>query len=128
MQFKVHPAIASQHYRMLDLQCRLASVSSHDIVAYLHEELSRSLDLVVAASTHTEIAECTQLGKAMSIIVVIRESLDFVDHPDLAAILYRIYGSVARNLNDAARNDDIDKIEHIRETVRDIAQAWQTLA
>lgn len=129
MRPKTHPAIAGQHYRMLDLQSRIASASPHGLVGMLYEELLRSLDLIITKQAKGQvIAGNTDLAKALSIIVALEGSLDFEMGGDLARTLVRIYRSAARNLNDAARNDDISKIKEVRSAISDIAYAWQALA
>lgn len=129
MQPKIHPAIASQHYRMLDLQSRVASASPHGLVGLLYEELLRSLDLIVAKHAPRKvIAGNAHLAKALSIILALEGSLDFANGGDLAPILNRIYRSAARSLNEAAKEDDIGKIEEVRAAISDIAYAWQALS
>jgi flagellar secretion chaperone FliS len=129
MQPKTHPAIASQHYRMLDLQSRVASASPHGLVGLLYEELLRSLDLIIAKQANGQvIAGSTDLVKALSIIVALEGSLDFEKGGELARTLVRIYRSAARTLNDAARSDEISKIKEVRSAISDIAYAWQALA
>lgn len=128
MQPKTHPAIASQHYRMLDLQSRVASASPHGLVGLLYEELLRSLDLIVAKHAQGKtIAGNTHLAKALSILVALEGSLDFTNGGDLAPLLRRIYRSATRGLNEAAYNDDIAKIVDTRAAISDIAYAWQAL-
>lgn len=129
MTTKIHPAIASQHYRMLDLQSRVASSSPHGLVGLLYEELMRSLDLIVARHAQGKvIAGNPHLAKALSIIVALDGSLDFTNGGDLAPVLNRIYRSAARSLNDAAKEDDIGKVQEIRDAISDIAYAWQALS
>lgn len=129
MQPKIHPAIASQHYRMLDLQSRVASASPHGLVGLLYEELLRSLDLINAKHAQGKvIAGNTHLSKALSIIVALEGSLDFTNGGELAPILHRIYRSAARSMNEAAKEDNINKINDVRSAISDIAYAWQALA
>ncbi len=128
MQPKTHPAIASQHYRMLDLQSRVASASPHGLVGLLYEELLRSLDLIIARHAQGKaIMGNAHLAKALSILVALEGSLDFTRGGDLALVLGRIYRSTTRGLNEAARNDDIAKITDARAAISDIAYAWQAL-
>jgi flagellar secretion chaperone FliS len=129
MQPKTHPAIASQHYRMLDLQSRVASASPHGLVGLLYEELLRSLDLINAKHAQGKlIAGNTHLSRALSIIVALEGSLDFTNGGELAPVLHRIYRSAARSLNEAAKEDNITKINDVRSAISDIAYAWQALA
>lgn len=129
MRSNIHPAIASQHYRMLDLQSRIVSASPHGLVGLLYEELLRSLDLIVAKHAQGKvIAGNAHLAKALSIILALEGSLDFANGGDLAPVLNRIYRSAARSLNEAAKEDDIGKIEELRAAISDIAYAWQALS
>lgn len=128
MQPKTHPAIASQHYRMLDLQSRVASASPHGLVSLLYEELLRSLDLLIAKHARGDsIAGNPQMAKALSILIAIESSLDFANGGDLAPVLSRIYRSAARSLNEAAHENDIGKVQEVRSATSDIAYAWQAL-
>jgi flagellar secretion chaperone FliS len=128
MQPKTHPAIASQHYRMLDLQSRVASASPHGLVVLLYEELLRSLDLIIAGhAAGKALPGHTHLAKALSIIVALESSLDFEKGGDLARTLVRIYRAATHSLNDAAREGDVTKIEEVRSAISDIAYAWQAL-
>jgi flagellar secretion chaperone FliS len=129
MQPKIHPAIASQHYRMLDLQSRVASASPHGLVGLLYEELLRSLDLIIAQYAQDKaIAGNAHLAKALSIILALESSLDFANGGDLAPVLNRIYRSAARTLNEATKEDNVGKVEGVRDAISDIAYAWQALA
>lgn len=129
MQPKTHPAIASQHYRMLDLQSRVASASPHGLVGLLYEELLRALDLITAKHAQGKvIAGNMQLSRALSIIVALEGSLDFANGGDLAPILHRIYHSAAGSLNEAARNNDIAKVDEISAAISNIAYAWKAVA
>lgn len=68
MQPRTHPAIASQHYRMLELKSRVESASPHGLVGLLYEELIRSLDLALfAARKGQALIGNTHLVKAGSI-------------------------------------------------------------
>lgn len=128
MMPKSHPAIASQHYRMLDLQSRVASASPHGLVGLLYEELLRSLDLMIAKHARGDnIAGSPQMSKALSILVALESGLDFANGGDLAPVLSRIYRSAARNLNEAAKENDIGKVQEVRSAISHIAYAWQAL-
>jgi flagellar protein FliS len=114
---------------MLDLQSRVASASPHGLVGLLYEELLRSLDLIVAQSARGKaIAGNAYLAKALSIILALESSLDFANGGDLAPVLNRIYRSAARTFNEAAKEDDIGKIEEVRSAISEIAYAWQALS
>lgn len=128
MQRKIHPAIASQHYRMLEIKSRVESASPNRLVGLLYEELLRSLDLCVAsAAKGFAISGSPHTAKALSIIVTLESSLDFEKGGDLAQNLARVYRSCRQNLNDAAKTSDLQKLTEIREAVSSITYAWQAL-
>lgn len=129
LELAIHPAIASQHYRMLCMQSRVASASPHGLVGLLYEELLRSLDVILTHNRQGKTtAGSTQLAKALSIIVALEGCLDFANRSGLSPVLYRIYRSAAQSLNEAAIQDDVVKIEEMREVISNIAYAWQALA
>lgn len=129
MKPQIHPAIASQHYRMLELQSRISSASPHRLVGILYGELLQSLDIIIAMHGQGKIiAGNTHLAKSLTIIVALEASLDFDNGGNLASMLNRTYRSAARRLNEAAGEDDIGKIEEVRVSIGDIAYAWQALS
>ena len=65
--------------------------------------------------------------KALSIIIALESSIDFDNGGDLAGVLQRIYRSAVRNLNKAARDNEIAHITEVRSAMSDIAYAWAAL-
>ena len=128
MQTRTHPAIASQHYRMLELKSRVESAGPHGLVGLLYEELIRSLDLAIfSARKGQSIAGNSHTSKAVSIIVALEGSLDFEAGGDLASTLARIYAACRKGLNDATKNDDVQKLTDVRAAISNIFDAWQSL-
>ncbi len=128
MQPRFHPAIASQHYRMLELKSRIESASPHGLVGLLYEELLRALDLaVVSAAKGREISGRSHIAKALAIIVALEGSLDLEKGGDLALTLARVYRGCNKGLNEAVRSGDTDTLSEIRSAISDIAYAWQAL-
>jgi flagellar secretion chaperone FliS len=129
MQPRIHPAIASQHYRTLALKSRVESAGPHGLVALLYDELLAAIDLLVARSgQQAKLAGSAPLTRAQSIIVALEASLDFDKGGELAAVLARIYRSARNNLAAAVMEDDGEKLQEIRDAVSNIAYAWQALA
>ena len=128
MQPRTHPAIASQHYRMLELKSRVESASPHGLVGLLYEELIRSLDLAIhSVKKGHNLSGNSHVAKAVSIIVALEGSIDFVAGGDLASTLARVYAACRRGLNDAAKDNDEKKLAEVRDAISDIYYAWQAL-
>jgi flagellar secretion chaperone FliS len=128
MQPRTHPAIASQHYRMLELKSRVESASPHGLVGLLYEELIRSLELALfAARKGQALMGNPHLVKAGSILVALEGSIDFDAGGDLATTLARVYGACRKGLNDAAKTGDEQKLAEVRDAIGDIFYAWQAL-
>jgi flagellar secretion chaperone FliS len=129
MQPRTHPAVASQHYRMLELKSRVESAGPHGLVGMLYEELLRSLDIATASADNNRVSLAhSQIGKAISILVALETSLDFDKGGELALTLSRIYRACRSKLNDVARTGDTAKVAEIRNAVSEIAYAWQALS
>jgi flagellar protein FliS len=129
MQPRVHPAIASQHYRTLALKSRFERGDAHGLVALLYDELLGSIDLLVVRSSHrSKLVGSAPLTQAQSIIAALEASLDFDKGGELAAVLARIYRAARSNLNAAASDGDEYKFREIRHAISNIAYAWQALA
>lgn len=129
MEPRVHPAIASQHYRTLELRSRVESAGRHGLVALLYEELLRALDLAIARDRRGELLQGNaSIAKAQSILIALETSLDFENGGELAATLGRIYRAARASLQDASKSGDGQKLQEIRDAVSNIAYAWQSLA
>lgn len=128
MQPRTHPAIASQHYRMLELKSRVESASPHGLVGLLYEELIRSLDLVLhSVKKGHNLSGNSHVAKAVSIIVALEGSIDFDAGGDLAPTLARVYAACRKGLNEAAKSNDEKKLAEVRDAISDIYYAWQAL-
>lgn len=129
MQPKTHPAVASQHYRMLDLKSRVDSASPHGLVGLLYEELLRALDqAVVSAGRGQQLAGNSHFTKAQSIIIALEASIDFDKGGELAGTLARIYRACRKEMMDSCATDDVTKLSEVRAAISNIAYAWQALA
>ncbi len=129
MQRRTHPAIASQHYRTLELKSRVESAGPHALVGLLYEELLKSIDLAIARYRQGQDGQASMaVSKAQSIFIALEGSLDFDKGGDLAVNLARIYRSGRSSLAEAAKAHDPAKLSEIREAVSNIAYAWRTLA
>ena len=129
MQRRIHPAIASQHYRTLALKSSIESARPHGLVALLYDELLAAIDLLVARSgQRAKPTGSAPLTRAQSILVALEASLDFDAGGELATVLARIYRSVRNNLAVAVAEDDEKKLREIRSAISNIAYAWQALA
>jgi flagellar secretion chaperone FliS len=128
MQPKTRPAIAGQHYRMLELTSRVESASPHGLVGLLYEELLRALDLAVASANAGKLLSGNiHVTRALTIIVALEGSLDMEKGGDLAMTLARIYRACRQGIYEASRNDDANTISEVRGAISDIAYAWQAL-
>jgi flagellar secretion chaperone FliS len=129
MHGRPHPAIATQHYRALELASRVESASPHGLVALLYEELLQSLDLAIARGRKGGVLMGSPgIAKALSILVALEGSLDPERGGDLATTLARIYRSAARTINEAARNGSAERLSEVRSAISDIAYAWAALS
>jgi flagellar secretion chaperone FliS len=129
MRPRSHPAIASQHYRTLELKSRVESSDLHALVALLYEEFIRSLDLIIMrCKQNSGIADNSHLTRALSILVALEGSLDFDKGGDLALSLARIYRSASQSLSEAIKIRDQVKLVEIRDAISNIAYAWLALA
>ncbi len=126
---RTHPAIASEHYRILDLKSRVESASPHGLVGMLYEELLHALNLAIAAATQGHhLQGSSHITKAQSIIIALEASIDFDKGGELAATLARIYRICRREISDSCTTGNARKLSEVREAISNIAYAWQALA
>ena len=125
---RVHPALASQHYRSLEIASRVGEASPHALVGLLYEELLGSLDVIIAKSAReTVTASNGHVTRARSILVALEASLDFTNGGTLAPMLARVYRSAGRELGESVASADTAKMTEIRAAVSNIAFAWASL-
>ncbi|MBC6436500.1 flagellar protein FliS [Nostoc sp. HG1] len=128
VQARIHPAVAGQHYRSLELASRVGDATPHGLVALLYEELLRSLDVIIAeAGKGVTLPGNRHTIKARSILVALEASLDFDHGGDLALVLAKVYRATGREFAEAVGSGDEVKLKEVREAVSTIAYSWASL-
>jgi flagellar secretion chaperone FliS len=116
---------AADQYLALELNSRLESADPHRLVAILYEELRRSLDVLQRTLVKgRSIAICKQMDRARSILITLEASLDFRAGGALSETLAQVYRSMRRELALAAKDEDLHRLETLREGVDSVAEAW----
>src|SRR5439155_17607162 len=112
-------------YQALSIAIRLEAASAHGLVTILYEELVRALDVSRAAIVQAR-AEALRSGqeRACSILLALEASLDLEKGGDLAHALARIYRSMQRELSDAVRGSDGERLVRLREGAAELLGAW----
>lgn len=129
MQPRIHPALAGQHYRTLELTSRVGEASPHGLVGLLYEEFLRSLDIIIAAAGKEPALTGNRHSiKARSILVALEGSLDFDKGGELAPVLARVYRTAGRELTEAVAARDVDKLKELKAAIGNIAYSWASLS
>lgn len=122
-------ALAQTQYQALDLKGRLDGAGPHQLVAILYEELQRALDIAyVAATKGHNVAGHPQITRARSILVALESSLDFKTGTGLSEALAGVYRAMRRELGEAARQANSDRLLALGDGVRSIAGAWKAIS
>ncbi|MBL0924355.1 MAG: flagellar protein FliS [Sphingomonadaceae bacterium] len=125
---RMHPAMASDHYRLLDLSSRVESASPHGLVGLLYEELLHRLDLAIAAGERGQsLSGNNHVAKAQSIIIALEASIDFERGGELALRLARIYRACREEISESCTPGNASRLSEIRAAISNIAYAWQAL-
>jgi flagellar secretion chaperone FliS len=125
---RVHPALASQHYRSLEIASRVDEANPHALVGLLYEELLGSLDVVIAKFAREPVtASNAHVTRARSILVALEGSLDFDKGGALAPVLARVYRAAGRELSESVASGNTAKLTELRTAISNIAFAWASL-
>ena len=129
IQPRMHPALASQHYRSLELASRTSEASPYALVGLLYEELLNSLDANIAtAASDGVLPGNAHVVRARSILATLERSLDFEKGGMLAPAVARIYRATGTELAAGVACGDCGKLRELRGAISTLTYAWTSLS
>lgn len=116
-------------YRQVDLETRVGNASPHQLIQLLYEGAIERLSIAKGALGRDDMAtKGLMLGKAISIVSGLRESLDKEVDSDLPDNLDRLYEYMQFRLLEANRDNDAVGIDEVLGLIRTVKSGWDEIA
>lgn len=120
---------AASHYKNLELETRVQSASPHQLIQMLYEGTIERLLVAQGALGREDMAtKGIMLGKAISILSGLRDSLNKEVDSDLPDNLDRLYEYMQFRLLEANRQNDPAMIDEVLALVRTVKSGWDEIA
>ena len=102
--------------------------SPHQLVLMLFDGAVEAMSMTMGAIQHKNIElRGKQSTRAISIINGLRDCLDMETGGELADNLYSLYQYMAQELFRAAFKNDVETIENVQATLKDIRGSWEKI-
>ncbi len=115
-------------YRQVDLETRIDNATPHRLIQMLYEGAIERLSVAKGALDRSDVAtKGIMLGKAISILSGLRESLDKDIESDLPDTLDRLYEYMQFRLLEAHRNNDVQGIDEVLALIKTVKSGWDEI-
>ena len=116
-------------YKQVDLETRVANASPHKLIQMLYEGAIERLSIAKGALDREDMAtKGIMLGKAISILSGLRDSLDKGVDSELPDNLDRLYEYMQFRLLEANRDNDQAGIEEVLGLIKTVKSGWDEIA
>ncbi len=120
---------AMKSYQQAEQEFLVEGASPHRLVQILFDELLVSLDRAEYGMQVTDLAaKSAGTSKALTILYVLAQSLDFDKGGDLAQTLSQVYEWARRSVIQASSDNTVSLLAEVRSTISGISDAWKTIA
>lgn len=117
-----------EQYRNIDLEAQVTEADGHRLVQMLFDG---ALERIQAAKVALEAGNLTRkgelVGKAVTILGGLRETLDFKAGGELAENLDALYGYMQKRLIEAHLWNQPEGLEEVVNLLRPLAEAWRSI-
>jgi flagellar secretion chaperone FliS len=118
-----------KHYRQLGIESEVNDANPHRLIQLLFEGAMSRLVMAQAAIERGDVAaKGALIGKAISIVGGLRDSLDMETGGKIAENLDSLYEYMNLRLLDASVNNQADKVNEVIQLLKPIKSAWDEIA
>lgn len=120
---------ALKQYQQVNTQARLAEASPHRLIQMLFEGALDRMAQAQGALMRGQVAEKGLLiGKAVRIVVGLRDALNLEQGGELAQNLDGLYEYMISHLMHANLHNDAQALQHVASLLREIKEGWDGIA
>jgi flagellar protein FliS len=117
------------HYKNLELETRVMAATPHQLIQMLYEGAIERLVIAQGALGRDDMAtKGLMLGKAISILSGLRDSLNKDVPSDLPDNLDRLYEYMQFRLLEANRHNDSAMIDEVLGLIRTVKSGWDEIS
>lgn len=119
---------ARLRYQAVDVESKVEGASPHRLIGILFEELTKAMEIMIAAQRGGHRAKAiSKQARASTILLALETSLDFRNGGEIAANLAKVYREARRLIQLAGRNDEPELVELARSYLAGIIDAWEQI-
>lgn len=123
-----HSQEALKQYRQLGIESEVNNASPHRLIQLLFDGALARLAAALGAIERGEIASKGELlGKAISIVGGLRDSLDMEVGGDIAENLDKLYEYMNLRLLDASATNQAEKVIEVIQLLKTLKSAWDEI-
>lgn len=119
---------ALSHYQAVDVDCRVAASSPHNLVSLLFDGALKNIAIASGCIDRGEVAaKGRHISKAIKIIDNLRASLDMQQGGEIADKLKALYDYMETCLMEANLKNAKNKLEETSSLLEEIKSAWDSM-
>jgi flagellar secretion chaperone FliS len=123
------PTNPLSQYKQVDLETRISAASPHKLIQMLYEGAVERLSVARGALAREDMAtKGIMIGKAISILSGLRDSLDRGVESELPDNLDRLYEYMQFRLLEANRENNEKAIAEVLELIKTVKSGWDDIA
>lgn len=117
-----------KQYQQTGIESRIEDADGHRLVQMLFDGALERISAARAALEAGNLARKGELiGKAVTLLGGLRETLDLKAGGELAANLDYLYGYMQKKLLEAHLKNQLEGLEEVINLLRPLAEAWRTI-
>ncbi len=125
----MYAASALRQYQKVNVQSQVMDASPHRLIQLLMEGGLTRLAQARGAMERGDVpGKGEAIGKAVAIIIGLREALNMEEGGELATNLNRLYEYMGRRLTEANRKNDPLLIEEVSNLLKELKAGWDGIA
>jgi flagellar protein FliS len=119
---------ARLRYQTVDVASQVEGASPHRLVGILFEELTKAMEIMIAAQRAGNRAKVIdKQARASTILLALETSLDFRNGGEIAVNLAKVYREARRLIVLGGRENNSEHVERARKYLSGIVDAWEQI-
>jgi len=123
-----NPQQALLQYSNVENSVKVNQATAYDLTKMLFDGCLKALSLTIFhVKSKNFSGKSVELSRSLSIINGLRDCLDLEKGGDLATNLDELYQYMTKTLRECSVSNDIEKLQHIHELLREISIGWESM-
>jgi len=123
-----NPQQALLQYSNVENSVKAENSTAYDLTKMLFDGCLKAMSLTIFHIKNKDFSsKSIELSRSLSIINGLRDCLDLEKGGELASNLDELYQYMAKSLRESSVSNDIVKIQHVHELLREIRLGWEAM-